>query len=50
VECGVATQANSDDTNVIVLQCGRQLPRVFADQVAVDIRDRNKVKRFVTRS
>jgi len=47
-ECGVATRANSDDTNVIVLQCGRQLPRVFADQVAVDIRDRDKVKRFVT--
>ena len=46
-ECGVATHSESEDTNVIVLQCGRQLPRVFADQVAVDIRDPQKVRRFV---
>jgi hypothetical protein len=46
-ECGVATHSESDDTNVIVLQCGRQLPRVFADQVAVDIRDPERVRRFV---
>lgn len=46
-ECGVATHSESEDTNVIVLQCGRQLPRVFADQVAVDIRDPEKVRRFV---
>ena len=46
-ECGVATHRESDDTHVIVLQCGRQLPRVFADQVAVDIRDPEKVRRFV---
>ncbi|MEA2218220.1 MAG: hypothetical protein QOJ35_846 [Solirubrobacteraceae bacterium] len=46
-ECGVATHRESDDTNVIVLQCGRQLPRVFADQVAVDVRDPEKLRRFV---
>ena len=46
-ECGVATHRESDDTNVIVLQCGRQLPRVFADQVAVDVRDHEKLRRFV---
>jgi hypothetical protein len=46
-ECGVATHSGNEDTNVIVLQCGRQLPRVFADQVAVDIRDPDKVRRFV---
>jgi hypothetical protein len=46
-ECGVATHSESDDTNVIVLQCGRQLPRVFADQVAVDVRDPEKLRRFV---
>jgi hypothetical protein len=45
-ECGVATHSGSEDTNVIVLQCGSQLPRVFADQVAVDIRDPDKVRRF----
>jgi hypothetical protein len=46
-ECGVATHSASEDTNVIVLQCGRQLPRVFADQVAVDVRDPEKLRRFV---
>lgn len=46
-ECGVATHSASEDTNVIVLQCGRQLPRVFADQVAVDVRDPAKLRRFV---
>ena len=46
-ECGVATHPASDETSVIVLQCGRQLPRVFADQVAVDVRDPEKVRRFV---
>lgn len=45
-ECGVATHSESEDTSVIVLQCGRERPRVFADQVAVDIRDREKVRRF----
>lgn len=46
-ECGVATHSESEDTSVIVLQCGRRLPRVFADQVAVDIRDLEKIRRFV---
>jgi len=46
-ECGVATHSASEDTNVIVLQCGRQLPRVFADQMGVDIRELDKVRRFV---
>lgn len=46
-ECGVATHTESEDTSVIVLQCGSHLPRVFADQVAVDIRDLEKVRRFV---
>lgn len=46
-ECGVATHSESEDTSVIVLQCGRERPRVFADQIAVDIRDSGKVRRFV---
>jgi len=46
-ECGVATHQASDATNVIVLQCGSQLPRVFADQVGVDVRDYERVRRFV---
>ncbi len=47
-ECGVATEPQSDDTNVIVFQCGRDLPRVFADQVAVDVRNEGKVRTFVS--
>lgn len=46
-ECGVATHSATEDTSVIVLQCGRQRPRVFADQVAVDIHDREKIRVFV---
>jgi hypothetical protein len=46
-ECGVATEPSSDDTNVIVFQCGRDLPRVFAHQVAVDVRNDGKVRTFV---
>jgi hypothetical protein len=46
-ECGVATEPQSDDKNVIVFQCGRELPRVFADQVAVDVRNDGKVRTFV---
>jgi hypothetical protein len=46
-ECGVATHSESEETSVIVLQCGRERPRVFADQVAVDVRDHENVRRFV---
>jgi hypothetical protein len=45
-ECGVATDPASEDTHVIVFQCGDDLPRVFADQVAVDARDQIQVRRF----
>ena len=46
-ECGVATHPESADTRVIVLQCGREPPRVFADQLAVEVRDPEKMLRFV---
>jgi hypothetical protein len=46
-ECGVATHPQSDDARVIVLQCGRQLPPVLADKIAVDVLSREKVQRFV---
>jgi hypothetical protein len=45
-ECGVATHSKSADTRTIVLQCGSQLPRVFADQIAVDARQRDRIQRF----
>lgn len=46
-ECGVATHPESDDTRVIVLQCGSEAPRVFADQLAIEVRDPEKMLRFV---
>ena len=46
-ECGVATHSESEDTNVIVLQCGRRLPPVLRDQLAVDVRDPVKLRKFV---
>ncbi|MGZ6613116.1 MAG: toll/interleukin-1 receptor domain-containing protein [Solirubrobacteraceae bacterium] len=46
-ECGVATHPESAETRVIVLQCGREPPRVFADQLAVEVRDPEKMLRFV---
>jgi hypothetical protein len=45
-ECGVATHPKSADTRTIVLQCGSQLPRVFAGQIAVDARQRDRIQRF----
>lgn len=46
-ECGVATHPQSEDTRVIVLQCGRDAPRVFADKLAVEVRDPEQVRKFV---
>jgi len=46
-ECGVANHAESEETRVIVLQCGRRPPPVFADKLAVDVRDPERVTRFV---
>jgi hypothetical protein len=46
-ECGCATSDETEETRLIVMQCGRHLPRVFADQLAVDLRDSEKVRRFV---
>lgn len=45
-ECGVATHAESDETRVIVLQCGHRAPPVFADKLGVDVRDPERVTRF----
>jgi hypothetical protein len=46
-ECGVATHAESEETRVIVFQCGNRLPPVFSDKLAVDVRDPERVMRFV---
>jgi hypothetical protein len=46
-ECGFAVSDETEETRIVVLQCGRHLPRIFADQLAVDLRDPEKVRRFV---
>lgn len=47
-ECGVATKPGSQETRIVVLQCGAEVPEVFADHVRVDARDRQSVLRFVS--
>ncbi|MFL6139395.1 MAG: hypothetical protein ACJ74O_16550 [Frankiaceae bacterium] len=47
-ECGVATRPDSPETRVIVFQCGKRPPKVFEDQVRVDVRIARDVQRFVT--
>ncbi|PWB54539.1 MAG: hypothetical protein C3F18_06670 [Nitrosomonadales bacterium] len=46
-ECGVATKPEAPQTRIIVLQCGAETPRVFEDQVRVDVRDRGDVLKLV---
>lgn len=46
-ECGVATKPGSVETRVIVLQCGADQPKVYADHVRVDVRDAGDVLKFV---
>ena len=38
-ECGVATDPQSPRTNIIVFQCGEDVPSPFADQLRVNVRD-----------
>jgi len=46
-ECGVATRPGTPETRIIVLQCAAETPRVFQDQVRVDVRDRDEVLKLV---
>ena len=46
-ECGVATKPGTPQTRIIVLQCAAETPRVFEDQVRVDVRDLGDVLKFV---
>jgi hypothetical protein len=46
-ECGVATNPNSPDTRIIVFQCSVETPRVFQDQVRVNVREKEDVLKFV---
>lgn len=46
-EAGVALKPESPDTNIIVLQCGKDRPQVFQDRVGINMRKREEVQRFV---
>jgi len=45
-ECGVATDPQSPHTNIIVFQCGRDAPTPFADQLRVDVRKLDDLRKF----
>lgn len=45
-ECGVATDSNSPDTNLIVFQCGSDVPALFNDVVRVNVRNYDDIKKF----
>lgn len=48
-ECGVATSATSPDTTVVVFQCGRDVPTPFANDLRVDVRNPERIRRFTER-
>lgn len=45
-ECGTATHPESPDTNVVVFQCGRDVPTPFASDLRVDVRNIEHLRRF----
>jgi hypothetical protein len=45
-ECGVATDPQSPRTNIIVFQCGADVPKPFADQLRVNVRDLKDLRKF----
>jgi hypothetical protein len=45
-ECGVATDPQSPRTNIIVFQCGADVPSPFADQLRVNVRDLKDLRKF----
>ena len=46
-ELGVATDPSKPDTKVVLLECGENIPRVFDNQVRVNLRKLVDVQRFV---
>jgi hypothetical protein len=45
-ECGVATDPQAPRTNIIVFQCGADVPIPFADQLRVNVRDLRDLRKF----
>lgn len=46
-ECGVANDSQSPETNIIVFQCGSDIPAPFHDDLRVNARSYENLKRFV---
>lgn len=45
-ECGVATHPNSQTTKIIVFQCGKDVPALFKDELRVNARSEEDIKKF----
>ena len=45
-ECGVATHVHSAETNIVVFQCGHEVPAPFRDVLRVDARSHDDLRRF----
>jgi hypothetical protein len=46
-ECGMAMHPESPNTNLIVIQCGNDVPAPFKDVLRVNPRNKDDIKRFV---
>jgi hypothetical protein len=46
-ECGVATHPDSPNTRIIVFQCGHESPTPFANDLRIDVRKPDHVRRFI---
>jgi hypothetical protein len=46
LECGVAQNPQSPNTTTVVLQCSDDVPKVFAADLRVNVRDFQHIKRF----
>src|SRR5947209_8089255 len=45
-ECGLAQHPQSPDTNIIIFQCSDDVPKPFADDLRMDARNLEHIKRF----
>ena len=46
-ECGVASDSQSPETNLVIFQCGVETPSLFSDITRVNVREAEQIKAFV---
>jgi len=46
-ECGVASDSQSPETNLVIFQCGVESPSLFSDITRVNVREAEQIKAFV---